>query len=76
MGIERDRESSREWKGRSEIFWEGGEVGGSAHQTLHTNFVGVWKGMTSCGQGGEGLKSEAEEGLKSDVGRRKPEREE
>ena len=40
----------------------------SAHQTLHTDFDGVWEGMSSSGQGGEGLKSEAEdEGLKAEA---------
>ena len=39
----------------------------SAHQTLHPNFDGVWEGMSSFGQGGDGLKSEAEEGLKAEA---------
>ena len=39
----------------------------SAHQTLHPNFDGAWEGMSSLGQGGEELKSEAEEGLKAEA---------
>ncbi len=39
----------------------------SAYQTLHPNFDGVREGMTSFGQGGAGLKSEAEEGLKAEA---------
>ena len=69
LGIQRDRKGRRKWKGRSEIR-EGGESSEClpiSHQTLHPNFDGVWEGMSSFGQGGEELKSEAEEGLKAEA---------